>query len=178
MNYRNWKSFVMAAPIVAGLLLLSGCEDTEARATMGSAKSEIADLKNQIADLKSKTDGLTSQLSAAKEELRTAMLKAVDQSSQKQADQVNNLLDKLTKLTEDTRTLAREITDKSRSDFDNELKNAKLQWAGDLQKLRDDNAKTFDDLKKFMDNQLRELYPYAYQPKRLDSNTPPAPETK
>jgi len=31
-----------------------------------------------------------------------------------------------------------------------------------------------DDLRKFMDNELRDLYPYAYQPHRKEPAAPPA----
>ena len=178
MNYRNWTCKLMAVPMLAGLMVLSGCEDSESRAMLGSASKEIADLKNQVADLKSKSEEFAKKLAADKEDLRSGMLKSVEDAAQKEAQAVDNMLQTLTKQAEETRKVAREITGGTRGDFDAELKNVKLEWAGLLQKLREDDAKTFEELKKFMDNQLRELYPYAYQPRRLDPATPPPAEQK
>ena len=39
--------------------------------------------------------------------------------------------------------------------------------------IRADVAKNREELLGFMDKQLKELYPYAYQPKRMDLNEQP-----
>jgi F0F1-type ATP synthase membrane subunit b/b' len=86
----------------------------------------------------------------------------------------------LTKLTQDaqaTRDTATQIVGSARSDYDKELTTFKTSLAGDIQKMREENKVQLEELKKFMDNQLRELYPYAYQPRR-ESKAPPEPDTK
>jgi hypothetical protein len=83
----------------------------------------------------------------------------------------------MTKDSEQTRTAATSVVQSARGDFDKELQATKAAIAADVQKLREDTKAATEELKKFMDNQLRELYPYAYQPRR-ESKSPPEPDVK
>ena len=176
MKFGNWIS--MFLPMLAALVMLSGCEDTEARTQGGSNAKDINELKGKISALESKNEELNGKLTSVQNDLKASMMAKIDDVAKKQSDEISNLLKQLSQQAEDTRKLAQTITEASRADYDKELDIAKKTWAGDLQKLREDDQKTFEDLKKFMDNQLRELYPYAYQPRRLDPNSPPPPEQK
>ena len=177
MTSRNW-TFKLAPVMLAAGLLLSGCEDTDARTMVQTTSKDISELRAQISELKSRNDALDSKLKTVQEDLRNSMNERIDKASDKETAAINDLLQRVAKDADETRKLAQTITESSRGDFDKELENARKTFAGDLQKIRDEMVKSNDDLKKFMDNQLRELYPYAYQPKRMDASTPPAPESK
>jgi signal transduction protein with GAF and PtsI domain len=164
--------------MLAAGILLSGCEDPEARTMVQTTSKEISDLKAQISELKSGGEKLEAKLKSVQEDLRNSMNERIDKASDKETAAINDLLQRVAKDADETRKLAQTITESSRGDFDKELENARKTFAGDLQKIRDEMVKSNEDLKKFMDNQLRELYPYAYQPKRMDPNTAPAPESK
>ena len=63
-----------------------------------------------------------------------------------------------------------------REDFDKSLKTVlTVDVAGETRALRSEIEKVRVELIGFMDNQLKELYPYAYQPKRVDDRKPPEP---
>ena len=178
MMSRNWTHKLVPVLIFGGVFLLSGCDDPEARQMVQTTGKDISELKSQLSALTSKNDDLEKKIKGVQEDLVKAMNERIDKASDKETASINDLLQRVAADAETTRKLAKEITESSRGDFDKELENARKTFAGDLQKIRDDMVKSNDELKKFMDNQLRELYPYAYQPKRVEPNAPPAPESK
>lgn len=178
MMSRNWTLKLVPVVLLAGLVLLSGCEDQEARQMVGSSAKEISDLRAQISELKSKNETLERNIKSVQEDLLRAMNERIDKASDKETASINDLLQRVAKDADETRKLAQSITESTKGDFDKELENARKTFAGDLQKIRDDMVKSNDELKKFMDNQLRELYPYAYQPRRVEPNQPPPAESK
>lgn len=167
----------LAMPVAALAFLLSGCEDLEARSQSASVSKQLDDLKAQLSELKAKNEDNTQKLSALTTDLRTQIDAKIDKSTKSLTDSTNDLISKFTKDAEDTRNLAKTITESARGDYKQELDNYKKDVAKDVSTLREEIKKSNDDLKKFMDNQLRELYPYAYQPRRVDPAAPPA-ETK
>ena len=70
------------------------------------------------------------------------------------------------------------LADSSRTENNKELAIVRSQVAADMAKMREELKAATEELHKFMDNQLKDLYPYAYQPKRLDPNPSPANESK
>jgi DNA anti-recombination protein RmuC len=92
-------------------------------------------------------------------------------------DSSKELLTKLTQDAQATRDAATQTVSSARSDFDKELVAVKTTLAADIQKMREDSSAQMDELKKYMDNQLRELYPYAYQPRR-GNKAPPEADVK
>ena len=178
MMSRNWTHKLVPVLLVSSVVLLGGCDDPEARQMVQSTGKDISELKSQLSALTSKNDDLERKIKAVQEDLAKSMNDRIDKASDKETAAINDLLQRVAKDADDTRKLAQSITESSRGDFDKELENARKTFAGDLQKIRDDMVKSNEDLKKFMDNQLRELYPYAYQPKRVEPNAPPAPESK
>ena len=65
------------------------------------------------------------------------------------------------------------MAETARADNDKELAATKAVLAENMQNIRAELAAEADKLRKFMDNQLKETYPYAYQPRRMDPAAPP-----
>ncbi len=65
------------------------------------------------------------------------------------------------------------MSETARADNYKELASTKAVLAENMQAIRGELKDETDKLRKFMDNQLKETYPYAYQPKRMDPSTPP-----
>lgn len=170
-----------AGCFVAGmalLLCLGGCEDPEARSAAQEAGKALDKLKAEV-------DGLKTQNTKLQEWLQSVPGKLADQISQradKVSDQVlakgKELEQMLDKSAADVRKAASERVEAVQGDFDKRMQTDKATLAGDIQKIRDESKAAFDELKKYMDNQLRELYPYAYQPRREGSKAPPEADAK
>jgi hypothetical protein len=70
---------------------------------------------------------------------------------------------------------SKNMNDQLQNEFSNSLKNkVEVDVAQDFQKIRDQIEKNRQELLGFMDEKLKELYPYAYQPRRKDPTEPPA----
>ena len=126
-------------------------------------------------DLAADNAKLRETLKALQEALGKQVSDRMDKLEEKVIMVSKDLLDKVAKDAEQTRLAATGIVNSARSDYDKELNSVKTTLAGDIQKIREEMKGTMEDLKKFMDNQLRELYPYAYQPRRTG---PPDAEAK
>jgi archaellum component FlaC len=164
----------LAMPVAALAFLLSGCEDLDARSQTSAVSKQLEELKAQVSDLKARNEDNTQKLKALTDDLRTQIDAKIEKSTASLDASTKDLISKFTKDSEDTRNLAKSISESARGDYKQELDNYKKDVAKDVATLREEIKKSNDDLKKFMDNQLRELYPYAYQPHRVDPATPPA----
>jgi len=152
----------------------SGCEDQQARSAASDVSKSLNEVKNQLATVEAQNKKLLEDVSGVQEKLAKQINDRIDQVAEQMTMRTKELLDKVSKDAEQTRQAASAVVGNARSDYDKELAGAKAAFAGDLQKLRDEQKVTFDDLKKYMDNQLKELYPYAYQPRRTgDTKAPP-----
>jgi len=167
----------LAAPVAALAFLLSGCEDTEARNASSAVSKQIDELKGQVADLKGKNEETAQKLKGLTDDLRAQIEARIDKATAAETASINDLISKFAKDAEDTRKMATDVAGSARGESKQELDNYKKDVAKDVADLREAIKTSNDDLKKFMDNQLRELYPYAYQPHRVDPASPPA-ETK
>ena len=162
----------------AGLLLLSGCEDNEARSLAGSAVNNLNTLKADISKLKEHNEQLTKDVKAIREELATKIDANMNRLSDQMMKSVADAMTQMIQNTQASRKTSEDIVSNARADLDKELKLTKSHMDQDIQKIRDEIKRADDELKKYMDNQLRELYPYAYQPKRVEPSAPPPPEIK
>lgn len=162
---------------LAFMLAMSGCEDLQARTDAKAAQQAIDQLKAELNAVKVQNQQLIDALRGIPEKLAAQITERTDKVSDQVMGTSKDLLDKMAKDSEQTRTAATSVVQSARGDFDKELQATKAAVAADVQKLREENKAAVEDLKKFMDNQLRELYPYAYQPRR-ESKAPPEADTK
>lgn len=156
------------------VVLLGGCDDPEARERAGAASREINDLKVKLDEAKKINESTQLSIKAVEERLSKQIDKRVDDITQEIRKNQEKLLQQLSQDVEKSRKDAMSLADSSRNDVNKELTVTKGLVAEDMQKMRAELKAATDELRKFMDNQLKELYPYAYQPRRLDANTPPS----
>jgi len=171
---------MLALTFVVGfaVVLLSGCEDQQTRAGLSQTNSDVSALRAKVEAVESENAKVRESIKALQEALGKQISDRMDRVEEKLMLVSKDLLDKVAKDAEQTRQTATTIVGSARGDYDKELTTVKTTLAGDIQKIREEMKGTMDDLKKYMDNQLRELYPYAYQPRRGDGKAPPEPDTK
>lgn len=170
----------VACCLVAVLFLLgfSGCEDQEARGRAQEASKVADQLKAEVEKLRTENAKLLEALQNIPAKLAAQIAERTDKVAEQVSASSKEVQTKVAQDSELVRKDATAIVQSARGDFDKELQNAKAAFAGDVQKIRDETKAALDDLKKYMDNQLRELYPYAYQPRRGESKAPPEPDVK
>ena len=169
---RKWLS--CATCLLGVLLLVSGCEDQMARQESAKATNALESLTKEVtalrAEVKENKDklelvqaGLTNKINADAGKLKKSM------------DGIHASLDK--KINEQRNDLAKNMANQfesTRSDFDSRLRQSlKGVVARQFTEIREKIETNRKELLGFMDKQLRELYPYAYQPKRMDAAAPP-----
>ena len=170
-----------AACFLAGLFFLlsfSGCEDQEARGKAQESANTVAKLAAEVDKLKTQNAQLLEALQTVPSKLAAQIIERTDKVSDQLLAASKQLGENLDKSSTDTRKSATDTLKTAQDDFDKQLQTAKATVAGDIQKIREENKAALDELKKYMDNQLRELYPYAYQPRREGSKAPPEPDAK
>ena len=178
MKLANHSVLLCAVVASVGLLVLSGCEDNEARSRAGEAVSALKTLQADISKLKEQNDQMAKDLKTIREELASKIDARMDKLNDQMMKSATDTTAQMIQRAEKGRKASEEIVANSRAELDKELKLAKSNMDQDIQKIRAEIKTADEELKKYMDNQLRELYPYAYQPKRLEPAAPPPPETK
>lgn len=181
MNLMDRKIGVCAMLIASFCLVgLTGCEDPEARSAAAEAAKEARELKGKLESALSDNKALTDKIAKLQEEVSKQVGDRMDKLNDQVQKLGNDLQEKATASSKQILENAKTIVETSRADYGKELETSRATIATDIQKMREEVKTATDELKKFMDNQLRELYPYAYQARRMDPNAPPAPpaETK
>jgi outer membrane murein-binding lipoprotein Lpp len=176
----NLRRFAVRALFASGtILLLSGCEDPQARADAAKAASDVAQLKAQLQEAAAKSEAVTKELKAIHDALDTKLNTKLDGLGRQAVENVNSEVARL-KLEYD-----KNIAVATANGEENERKRAaakvvdnKPEIMETIRLLREEVQKSHDLLQKYMDNQLKELYPYAYQPRRMDPAVPPGAEPK
>jgi len=165
----------VASMCIAVLMLVSitGCEDMQARNNASDAGVAVKALEAKLNSLEASNAQLSQQIKNMQDVLGKQVADRMDKVEEKVLMVSKDLLDKVTKDAEQTRLAATGIVNSARGDYDKELNSVKTTLAGDIQKIREEMKSGIDDLKKYMDNQLRDLYPYAYQPRRGEGKAPP-----
>ncbi|MCY3019940.1 MAG: hypothetical protein NTW87_13040 [Planctomycetota bacterium] len=178
MCYRDrvLAAVVCCAGLVA-LVGLTGCEDKEARNAAAEATKKLDEVRAELAVVRAQNTQLLEALKTIPEKLSSQVNDRISASLDQVSSANKELLNKLSTDAEKTRSDATEIVKTARSDFDKELLNLKTALAGDIQTIRKKNEDDLADIKKHVENQLRDLYPYAYQPRR-ESKAPPEPDAK
>lgn len=179
MNFMDRKLGVCSGIIAAlCLVMVSGCEDPEARSAAAEASKEAREIKGKLEAALAENKELASKISKLNEEVSKQVSERMDKLNEQVTKLGSDLQEKASASSKQILENAKTIVETSRGEYGKELESSRATIATDIQKMRDEVKATSEDLKKFMDNQLRELYPYAYQPKRMDPVTPPAPENK
>lgn len=178
MNRRSYLSTAGVSVIAAAMLFaFTGCEDKQARTDAAEARQKISALEAKIVELETAQGRVNEAVKAVHDKIAAQVNERIDKIEGSMLNSSKELLTKLTQDAQTTRDAATQIVGSARTDFDKELGSVKTTIAADVQKIREETKVHLEELKKFMDNQLRELYPYAYQPRR-DSKAPPEPDTK
>lgn len=171
MSYwtRNWTG----ALALSGVLFLAGCEDQDARSELNKTKSEIESLKSEIASLKKDIKESSDSVEKIKGGLETKITSRMDEIARGVSDLESKLSKSIVDADHKTNdTLTQQIKD-IREGYDKRFKEFLDPILPQVQKVKDDVAASRAELLGYMDKQLKELYPYAFQPKRADPNTPP-----
>jgi hypothetical protein len=160
------------------LLCFSGCEDPQARSEAQESAKAIAQLKAEVDRLKTQNAQLLEALQGIPAKLAAQINERADKVTDQVLSKSKELEEQLGKSAADIRKAASDKVATVQEGFDKQLETTKAALAGEIQKIREETKAALDELKKYMDNQLRELYPYAYQPRREGSKAPPAPDAK
>lgn len=170
----NRISFFATLCVAAlGLIVLSGCEDPEARTAAQESSRLINDLRAQIDASKKRNDDVEASIKELRSTLAKQLDERIDKIEASVAANQKRVLEQIGQDMKTSRDAASGLADTARQDNDKELKATKQMVAENMQAIRTEVAAENDKLRKFMDNQLKELYPYAYQPRRAEANTPP-----
>lgn len=170
----------LTAVFTVGMLafLLTGCADQEARNDALSAKKTADTIHGDVAKLQLELANLKEQVAG----MRTAMEQKIGEKMDAIAKSTTNIEDTLRKdfnaqmatNAESYKALFKDAD----SRFESRLKSFLDQdLAASFAQMRKDIETNRQELLGFMDKQLKELYPYAYQPKRLENpGAPTAPQ--
>lgn len=168
------SSFCMPLCAVAlCLIVLSGCEDMDARMSAQEATRQINDLKSKIDEANKKNEAVEASVKELRNTLQKQLDARIDKIEESVAANQKRVLEQIGLDVKTSRDAAMALADTARQDNDKELKSTKQILAENMQTIRAEMAVEFDKLHKFMDNQLKEVYPYAYQPRRMDPAVPP-----
>jgi hypothetical protein len=165
----------MAAAVFL-LALLSGCEDPEARLAAQAAKQQAAEMRQEVDRLRAELKAVDDKLPGLREGLVQEIASRMDKIGA-------GLMEMETKLRNDIMAAGKSNAEASRKqieafqmDSDGRLREAiNVKVAEQIDALRKEIARNREELLGFMDRQLKELYPYAYQPRRLEEPGPPQP---
>jgi len=159
-------------------VLLTGCDDQEARSNAESArktadtlKGEVEKLQAELADLKKQVGGMRTALEEKIGERMDSIAKSVSGVEEKLLAEVGK---RTSETGERTGKLIEDADARVKSKLDSYMKE---DLAKHFQKIYADIEENHKQLIGYMDQQLKELYPYAYQPKRLEGPNPPTPPT-
>ncbi len=130
-------------------------------------------IRGLIEESNKKSDALDASIKALETRLMKHLDERIDKVTSDVATNHKRVLEQIGSDTKQTRDAATNLADTARADNNKELAATKAMVAENMQAIRTELAAEVDKLRKFMDNQLKETYPYAYQPRRLDPSAPP-----
>jgi DNA anti-recombination protein RmuC len=156
------------------VFLLAGCEDPEARQAAEAAKSKMDALNDRIDRLEQKlqeaVNSTAGQVASAKEhfnakakEMNEALIDAKAEMEKKANTSTSEAFQNLLK---QHQALEANMTERIQSVESNSLSRVQKELETQI-----DAAKDF--MRGYMDHQLKDLYPYAYQPRRMEPTEAP-----
>lgn len=171
MRVERLSSFAVAAVAV---LILTSCEDQEARSKAEASSAKLSKLEGDVAKLQADLDAARKSFESLKDGLSDQINKKLDGLNNTVTDAEKRLRGDFTNQIKDIQRDMQGQVSGVRQDFDARVeKILKVDLAKSMQDIRGEIGKNRDELLGFMDKQLKELYPYAYQPKRMDPNEQP-----
>jgi hypothetical protein len=176
----NLRRLTVCAMLTAGaLVLLGGCEDQQARVEAANAAKEIAVLKGQLAEATAKAENVLKEMKALQEKLQADLDQKLDGLGKQAVNNVNDEVERLK--AEYKKNLAIAETNAAENERKRMAAKAvdnKPEIMETIRLLREEVTKNNELMQKYMDNQLKELYPYAYQPRRIDPSEVPGAAVK
>ncbi len=170
----SMRTLFRSVVVVALLVLVAGCEDPDARSAASTAKSKATELEARVAKLESDLKNLQTAVDSTRGSLQNKINEDMEKVQNRVRQVEEDLTKKLDGKSDDLSKDLRDQLESVRRDFDGRLKNKiEVDVAESFQNVRKEIEKARTELLGFMDNQLKELYPYAYQPKRMDPNAAP-----
>ncbi len=168
-NSRSWSCVV----VMTSLLVLAGCEDQEARNELNKTKSQIETLKSELETLKKEQKEYVDNIDKAKSAIEGKINTRMDEIAKGVSDLDGKLAKSLVDSEHKTNEAFNQQMSSIRDNYDKRFKEFVDPVLPSIQKVKDEVASTRAELLGYMDKQLKELYPYAFQPKRMDPATPP-----
>ncbi len=148
--------------------LAIGCQDDEARRNLSDARKEIAELKAKIETLEKAEADRAKAIDEIRKEVRERIEKGLAEVGEKAAKSSEDIRGMVTTRIDEIGRMVKangENLDAWRKK-DQEFLNSEL--AQKIVALQEEIKKQGEELKSYMDNQLKDVYPYAYKPKRND----------
>jgi DNA anti-recombination protein RmuC len=161
--------------VLSGLLLLcTGCEDQPARDQAARLEKEIQSLQTRLDQMKAELKGQQDDFVALRNRLKSDIQEGMQGISDKVTKVQIDLEGKFTATNSQTSQNLLNQIKAVREDYEKRVAAVVSQdLAQALQGVRGDIDKLRGELIGYMDNQLKELYPYAFQPRRMDPREPP-----
>jgi len=167
-------SILRGMALLAAAVLLTSCEDQEARGKADAAAKEARDLKDQLSQLQTKVKAAEDTLASLKETLSGQINTRLEKLNEHVTDNEKKLQQEFAQRVEQLQTSTKGNIDTNYQNLMARIDNVvKQDLARSLESIRAEISKHREELLGFMDKQLKELYPYAYQPKRMDPNQQP-----
>lgn len=159
-------------------VLLTGCADQEARSNAESARKTADTMSGEVEKLKQDVAALEKKVGGMREALEQKISEKMDSIAQSVTGIEEKLRGEFSKQSSENAESYRNLLKDADARVNSRLDTYRTQeLAEDLKKMREEIEKNRQELIGFMDLQLKELYPYAYQPKRLENPGPPTPPT-
>jgi outer membrane murein-binding lipoprotein Lpp len=165
---------VRGLAVVAALSILSGCQDEQARNKANKLEKELSDLQSQVEvlqkDLKAARTDLETLTQRLQVRVNEGMQAIKGEVTKVKIELQQQITERNKKTTENLLTTLKSVRENNEKRFKTVVA---VDMAQQVQKIRDDIEKLRGELIGYMDKQLKELYPYAYQPRRMDPTQPP-----
>jgi DNA anti-recombination protein RmuC len=158
---------------LSGLLFLAGCEDQDARSELTKAKTDIESLKAELANMKKEQKETVESLEKIKGGLDQRITTRMDEIARGVSDLESKFSKQLVEADRKTNDSFTTQVKDIRETYDKRFKDFLDPILPQINKVKDDVAASREELIGYMDKQLKDLYPYAYQPKRADPGTAP-----
>ncbi len=166
---------LISMALVAGLVFVGGCKDDEAHAKISTLTSENAELKQRVDALKKELDSVqqVTNFDEVIERKVNAKMELLEQKqlvvSQEDTKSIHDFVDMSKKSIEEMKEAMHvQVGDKDTAGVLEDHLQAKIAA---LAKVESDNrAKLKDEILRYIDSQLKDMYPYAF--KRQRSNEP------
>ncbi|MCX7806348.1 MAG: hypothetical protein N3A38_14355 [Planctomycetota bacterium] len=156
------------AIVSASAFLAVGCQDDEARRNLSDARKEIAELKAKIEAIEKVEADRAKAMEDIRKEVREKIEKGLAEIGEKAAKSSDDIRGMVTTRMDEIGRMVKangENLDAWRKK-DQEFLNS--EFAQKIAALQEEIKKQGEELKAYMDNQLKDVYPYAYKPRRND----------